>query len=25
MDDAIAIAKDNPEFKFGTTARVEVE
>jgi len=24
MDDAIAIAKDNPEFQFGTTARVEV-
>ena len=24
LDDAVAIAKDNPEFEFGTTARVEV-
>ncbi len=24
IDDAIAIAKENPEFEFGTTARVEV-
>ncbi len=24
MDDAIAIAKGNPEFEYGTTARVEV-
>jgi len=24
LDDAIAIAKGNPEFQFGTTARVEV-
>ncbi len=24
LNDAIAIAKDNPEFEFGTTARIEV-
>lgn len=24
MNDAVAIAKENPEFEFGTTARVEV-
>lgn len=24
MNDAISIAKENPEFEFGTTARIEV-